>query len=244
MISKKGKGRLRAANPENSKEPPMSILGTCLISVVFPPVDKIFAVKVRVVDQLPLGLILGTAFMRRYESSLIFEGPGAGWFKPTPTSPRVPFLPWLERPRERDRKELAVEETAIEDGDQEEETVEEGDQEDVLAWVTTLADQEWIFSEDEDQSHSIPEVMAMEALELGATAWQDQGTQKWSMAVDRKVMIPGDVSVEIDAKVEGAIPHSKTLVVVFPIAPYDLEDPATLGVSRAVQWWIQGDSRG
>ena len=47
----------------------MSILGTCLISVVFLPVDKIFAVKVRVVDQLPLGLILGTAFMRRYESS-------------------------------------------------------------------------------------------------------------------------------------------------------------------------------
>ena len=78
MISKKGKGRLRAANPENSKEPPMSILGTCLISVVFLPVDKIFAVKVRVVDQLPLSLILGTAFMRRYESSLIFEGPGAG----------------------------------------------------------------------------------------------------------------------------------------------------------------------
>ena len=65
----------------------MSILGTCLILVVFPPVDKIFAVKVRVVDQLPLGLILGTAFMRRYESSLIFEDPGGGWFKPTPTSP-------------------------------------------------------------------------------------------------------------------------------------------------------------
>ena len=35
MMSKKGKGRLREANPENSKEPPMSILGTCLISVVF-----------------------------------------------------------------------------------------------------------------------------------------------------------------------------------------------------------------
>ena len=39
--------------------------------------------------------------MRRYESSLIFEGPGAGLFKPTPTSPRVPLLPWLERPNTR-----------------------------------------------------------------------------------------------------------------------------------------------
>ena len=55
---------------------------------------------------------------------------------------------------------------------------------------------------------------------------------KWSMAVERKVRIPGGgVSVEMDAKVEGAIPHSKTLVVVFPITPYDLEDSATLGVS-------------
>ena len=95
-----------------------------------------------------------------------------------------------------------------------------------------MTEKEWIISEDEDQSPAIPEVLAMEALELGATAWQDQGTQKWSMAVDRKVMIPGGVSVEMDAKVEGAIPHSKTLVVVFPITPYDLEDSATLGVSR------------
>ena len=94
------------------KEPPMSILGTFLISVVFLPVDKIFAVEVRVVDQLPLGLILGTAFMRRYESSLVFEGPGAGWFKTTPTSPRVPLLPWLERPREPDRKAHAVQKTS------------------------------------------------------------------------------------------------------------------------------------
>ena len=39
--------------------------------------------------------------MRRYETSLIFERPGAGWFKPTPTSPRVPLLPWSERPNTR-----------------------------------------------------------------------------------------------------------------------------------------------
>ena len=106
--------------------------------------------------------------------------------------------------------------------------------------MTTLTEQEWIISEDEYQNHEVPEVLAMEALELGATAWQDQGTQKWSMAVDHKVMIPGGVSVEMDAKIEGAIPHSKTLVVVFPIPPYDLEDSATVGVSRGVQWWIPG----
>ena len=67
----------------------MSILGSCLISVVFLPVDNIFAVKVRVVDQLPLGLILGTAFMRSNESSLIFEGPGAGCLNPPRHLPAV-----------------------------------------------------------------------------------------------------------------------------------------------------------
>ena len=64
---------------------------------------------------------------------------------------------------------------------------EEDDQEDEFAWVTTLTEQEWIISEDEDQKHEIPEVLAMEALELGATAEQDQGTHKWSMEVDHKV---------------------------------------------------------
>ena len=49
---------------------------------------------------------------------------------------------------------------------------EEDDQEDELEWVTTLKEQEWIISEDEDQRYAIPEV-----LQLGATAWQNQGTQ-------------------------------------------------------------------
>ena len=44
---------------------------------------------------------------------------------------------------------------------------EEDDQEDELAWVTTLTEQEWIISEDEDQSHATPEV-----LQLGTTAGQ------------------------------------------------------------------------
>ena len=33
-----------------------------------------------------------------------------------------------------------------------------------------MTEKEWIISEDEDQGHAIPEVLAMEALELGATA--------------------------------------------------------------------------
>ncbi len=63
----------------------MLILGTCLLYLLFPPVAGIFATKVRVVEQLPLALILGTASLRRYEGSLSFEGTAARWFKPTPT---------------------------------------------------------------------------------------------------------------------------------------------------------------
>ena len=52
---------------------------------------------------------------------------------------------------------------------------EEDDQEDELAWVTILTEQEWIISEDEDQSHATPEV-----LQLGATAGQGE----WSSATE------------------------------------------------------------
>ena len=48
---------------------------------------------------------------------------------------------------------------------------EEDDQEDEFAWVTTLTEQEWIISEDENQSPATPGV-----LQLGATAGQGQGT--------------------------------------------------------------------
>ena len=227
MISKRGKGRLRAATPVDSKEPPMTILGTCILFLVFPPVDGMFAMRVRVVEQLPIGLIMGTAFMRRYGSSLHFEGPGPGWFKPTQTSPRAPLLPWMERPRE--TAQFMEAEDATEDIHE-----DSGD------IAMTLDDQEWILSLDDNQSSTPSEVMAMEALELGTTAWQDEGTLKWDLTIDRNVHVPGGVSVEMEARVTGPIPDSKTLVVVSPVVSFDLEEKATLGVAKGVQWWIPG----
>ena len=38
-------------------------------------------------------------------------------------------------------------------------TTEKDDQEDELERVTILTEQEWIISEDEDQSHATPEVL-------------------------------------------------------------------------------------
>lgn len=95
----RGGGRLRAANPSDSGVAPMTIRGTCVLFLVFPSIDGTFGVRVRVVEGLPVGLILGTAFMRRYHSTLDFGGVGAGWFRPSPTSDRTPLLPWLEPQR-------------------------------------------------------------------------------------------------------------------------------------------------
>lgn len=101
MVSKRGRGRLRAANPSDSGVPPMNILGTCVLFLVFPPAGGSFGTKIRVVERLPFGLILGTAFMRRHHSALLFDGPGSGWFRPGAESPRVPLLPWLIPPSRR-----------------------------------------------------------------------------------------------------------------------------------------------
>ena len=43
MISKRGRGRLRAANPSDSSEPPMAILGTCILHLVFSEFDQVLS---------------------------------------------------------------------------------------------------------------------------------------------------------------------------------------------------------
>ena len=58
IVSERGRGRLRAANPTDSGVIPMNIIGTAILPLVFPPVDRVFRAQVRVVEGLPLGLIL------------------------------------------------------------------------------------------------------------------------------------------------------------------------------------------
>lgn len=91
IISWRGRGILRAANPRGSNVAPMPIIGTVLLPLIFPPVDRVFRARIRVVEGPPFRLILGTAFLRHYSSTILLEG--AGSFKPTPDSCRVPLLP-------------------------------------------------------------------------------------------------------------------------------------------------------
>ena len=90
MVSSSGQGWLRAANPASSATPPMKIAGSCELPLVFRPEDRVRKVLVRVVQDLPYGLIIGAAFLRKNGSVISFAA--GGGFKPAPESPWVPFI--------------------------------------------------------------------------------------------------------------------------------------------------------
>ena len=90
-INPTGDGLLHAANPANSAVPPMEVVGSRLLPLVFAPVDQIFRVKFRVMKGLPDAIILGAAFMKDNRSIISFDGEED--FRPTPSSSWVPFAP-------------------------------------------------------------------------------------------------------------------------------------------------------
>lgn len=49
--------------------------------------------------------------------------------------------------------------------------------------------------------------------------------------------IPGSTAVEIETNLIGPIPHSRTLVLVFPTSSFDLDTDSTFGVAKGVEWW-------
>ena len=91
LINPTGKGLLTAANPKNSAVPPMEVVSSCLLPLVFAPVDQIFRVKFRVVKGLPYAMVLGAAFMTNNRSIISFDGEKG--FRPTLSSSWVPFAP-------------------------------------------------------------------------------------------------------------------------------------------------------
>jgi len=125
IISRRGRGLLRAANPANSDVAPMRIVGTVLLPLVFPPVDRVFRTRVRVVDQLPIGLLLGAAFMWQYGGVLdLGDRDGAGSFRPAPGTSTVPILPPEPPPNPRPWRDQvqAVEPSRRSDGRPEEDS--------------------------------------------------------------------------------------------------------------------------
>ena len=261
MVSVRGRGNLRAANPHDSDVPPMKILGTCLLSMVFPPEDGIFRVRVRVTEGLPFALILGAAFMRKHGSILLFEG--AGWFMPTPTSSRVSQLPWNAHQGPRQISDSAEDQAPTgwqaaplgspsgrvrDDATGEVIPPEEpgtgdapGDQLADMFAAFSLDDWEYEADALESQEDNlVPEVAAMAAVELGSSAWEDESTLRWPVTLDATAVVRGRVSVEVDVKLTGPQPNKKQLLLIFPVKPFDLDSEADIGVNRGVVWWTPG----
>lgn len=59
-----GKGCLRSANHHSVNVPPMSVIGSCTIPLVFSPMNRVYEATVRVVQDLPYSVVLSTAFMK------------------------------------------------------------------------------------------------------------------------------------------------------------------------------------
>ena len=69
-------------------------------------------------------------------------------------------------------------------------------------------------------------------------AWEDDGTLQWDMRLAQEVIVPGFVSVQVDAYAKRVQPQDRQLVVVEPNKPYGMELGAERGAARGTQWWF------
>lgn len=78
-----------SASPKESGIPPIRVLGSGVVPLTFHPKDKVRNIRVRGVEGLPYGLILGASYFARNRSVRSFAGEVG--FCPLPKAPRVPF---------------------------------------------------------------------------------------------------------------------------------------------------------
>lgn len=238
IMSKHGKGSLSAANPSDSKVPPMNIVGSAHLPLIFPPEDKVRIVTVRVVEKLPYGFILGAAFLRKHGSIINFGNEGG--FKPTPSSPWVPFLTQGEPEIIVSRKQVKgwkvhtsksttpelLPLSAMEPSEVTEHREEVDHREQFSAVKPPV-------SIEEPQELGHPDRVPS----LGDSAWEDDGTLQWKLYNEKAVVVDGFISLQISAFVKGPQPQERQLVLITPTTAYDLEQGADLGTARGVQWW-------
>ena len=208
----------------------MNIVGSTDILLVFPSDDQVRNVTVRVVEGLPYGMIVGAAFLRQNGSMINFADRGG--FKPTPGPPWVSFVTagkhqteeagaktsdWQAAPAKKRGKYWRPAETY---------------RKEVAPWeqfcaITTDS------TEQEPPNIAAPSTFPV----LGEAAWEDDGTLQWKLYSGKQVELDGFVSVQTETFVKGTQPQERQLVLVTPVAPYDLASGAELGVARGVQWW-------
>ena len=205
LINPTGKGLLSAANPKNSAAPPMELVGSCLLPLIFAPVDQIFCVKFRGVKGLPYAMVLGAAFMTDNRRIISFDGEEG--FRPTPSSLWVPFAP-------KEVGEAAAGAMCAEW--------------DHYCAVKPSTDEQ---EPEELEESKIPAGI----MKLGNSVWEDEGTLHWKLRIAKDVEGHGDTSLQVDAFVKGPQPQVQQLVVVESTKRYDLKVGVDLGVPRGAQ---------
>ena len=230
VMSSRGQGWLRAANPTNSAVPPMRISGSCELPLVFSPEDRVRKVLVRVVEGLPYGLIIGAAFLRKNSSIISFAA--GGGFKPAPESPWVPFISSTSAfsSKTAERKAVSWQASVRPNEEVGPATIGGG-----ATWEQFCAVKP---PRGEEEPAEIAEMPTQPS--EGSAAWEDDGTLQWELRPARHTVVPGFVSVQVDAYAKGAQPQDRQLVVVEPKALYDMEAGAELGIARGAQWWYPG----
>ena len=216
-LSARGKGALHAANPTHCNIPPMRVLGSARIPIVFLPEDCVHNIAVRIVEGLPYGFILGARFFYANKSTLNF-GIDKG-FKPTPASPWVPFL---------DKNMTASNSPSSWDHFCAFSSMIHKDH-----MPNTLGPM--------PQSQNTTAPPSPERV-----AWEDDSTLQWNVRLvdDTELKeprrLPGFTSIIVECFATGPMPQDRQLVLILPTEKYDMERGALVGVARGIQWWDPG----
>ena len=267
-IDKRGAGVLKAANPETSKVPPMEILGSSTIPIIFPPEDRVRNVSVRVVKGFPYALVLGAAFFHKHKSTLAFDAQQG--FRPSPEAPWIPFDNRIARDKSRTptlgAQTKSTEEVLVLDGSEgTSEVTEARSSEENLTSNRTkepldVSEELWeVFCavipgedvEEPDMSHPspvdafLPSIAAITDKAVsdtfrGKAVWEDDGTLQWTLCLRTPLELPGFVSTTVEGRTKGPLSQVRQLVLILPTENYDLEKGAVLGVARGIQWWEPG----
>lgn len=214
-IDRSTSGALQAANPSASAIPPMRILGSVPVPVLFTNDSQVRTVVVRVVEALPYDFILGADYFRRNRSVFNFD-PARG-FQPIPASPWVPFS-------------VEVASRVMEDDELRSHRNR----------FCALTHGPPKHLDKSDHAHAALSVRP-ELPSYQDVAWEDTSSLEWNVRLlDRDVAVEGFTSVAAEGAPIGPMPQDRQLVMVVPKRKFDLDDEATLGVARAVMWWTPG----
>lgn len=89
---------------------------------------------------------------------------------------------------------------------------------------------EWSSEKQGDKSAVPSELSATQALKLGAAAWEDGSPLRWTIWLPTEANLLGRGRVAVDALLPGPQPHTKQLLLVFPLKLFDPDDDDKVGI--------------